>query len=276
MTRISSRIVPSRSRGPERAAQPVRVKTLGGFAVSVGSRGLEFGRKAPLRPLNLLKYLAAHGGHELPGVQVAGALWPDRPARPALGSLAVTIHRLRRLLGEPDAVSHRDGAIALDARHVWCDAVAFERMLDQSARSARESERLRLTARAMALYRGDFLAGEGRHDWVTSARERLRERFVLACAAQGERFAAAARWDEARACFQRGLEVDEAAEDLCLGLMTAYAALGQPLTAATVFRRFALALAHRSGARPASPTRALHQELLREVARPGPRRAATA
>jgi DNA-binding SARP family transcriptional activator len=212
----------------------------------------------------------------LPDTQVAGTLWPDRPALPALGSLAVTLHRLRRLLGEPDAVRHRDGAIELDARHVWCDAVAFERMLDQSARSARESERLRLTARALALYRGDFLASEGRHDWVTSARERLRERFVLACATQGERFAAAARWDEARACFQRGLEVDEAAEDLCLGLMTSYAALGQPLAATTVYRRFALALASRSGAKPASPTRALHQKMLRQVARPGTKRAVAA
>jgi DNA-binding SARP family transcriptional activator len=276
MTRMPSRIVLSRLRSIERVAQPVHVETLGGFSVRVGGRKLRFGRKAPLRPLNLLKYLGAHAGRDLPDVQVAGTLWPDRRGEPALGSLAVALHRLRRLLGESDAVIYRDGCIGLDPRHVWCDAVAFERMLDQSARTDRDAERLRLTARALALYRGEFLAGEERQAWVTPVRERLRERFVLACATQGERFAATARWEEARTCFQRGLEVDEAAEALCLGLMTCYAALRQPLAAVSVYRRFALALANRSGAKPALSTRALYHELLKLGARRGTAREAAA
>ena len=245
MTRTQFRIALSRLRSPARVAQPIHVDTLGGFSVSVDGRKLGFGRKAPLRPLSLLKYLAAHAGHELPNAQVASAIWPDKGDLSALRLLAVTLHRLRRLLGSPEALFYREGCIAADPRHVWCDAAAFEKMLDQSARSSREAERLRLTARALALYRGDFLAGEGRPSWVAQVRDRLRDRFVLACATQGERYAAAARWEEARTCFQRGLEADESAEDLCLGLMTCYAALGQPLTAATAYRRFALALANR-------------------------------
>lgn len=276
MTRMPSRIVLSRLRSSARATQPVHVETFGGFSVRVGGRILRFGRKAPLRPLNLLKYLAAHGGHELPDAQVARTLWPDRKGLSALGSLAVTLHRLRRLLGDADAVIYRDGCIGLDPRHVWCDAVAFERMLDQSARADREAERLRLTARALALYRGEFLAGEGRQAWVTPVRERFRERFVVACAAQGERFAAAARWEEARTCFQRGLEADETAEDLCLGLMTCYAALRQPLAAVSAYRRLALALANRSGPRPAISTRTLYQQLLRQGARRGTARVVAA
>jgi len=276
MTRMSSRIVLSRLRSPERVAQPVHVETFGGFSVRIGGRRLRFGRKAPLRPLNLLKYLAAHGGRDLPDVQVAGTLWPDGKGVPALGSLAVTLHRLRRLLGESDAVIYRDGCIGLDPRHVWCDAVAFERMLDQAARTDREAERLRLTARALALYRGEFLAGEEREAWIAPVRQRLRERFVLACSAQGERLAAAARWEEARTCFQRGLEVDETAEVLCLGLMTCYAALRQPLAAVSVYRRFALALANHSGAKPAMSTRTLYQQLLKQGARRGTARAVAA
>lgn len=248
MTRTGSRIVLSRPRIPSRTAQPVHVETLGGFSVDVGGSRLVYGRKSPLRPLDLLKYLAVHAGRQLPDDQVARTLWPDKKDLPALRSLAVTLHRLRRLLGGPEALFHRERSIAIDPRQVWCDAAAFEQMLDQSAKSNREAERLKLTARALALYRGDFLAGENRQAWVPAIRERLRERFVLACAAQGERFAEAARWEEARNCFQRGLEADEAAEDLCLGLMACYAALRQPLTAATVYRRFALARANRSGA----------------------------
>jgi DNA-binding SARP family transcriptional activator len=107
----------------------VRIDTLGGFSITVAGRALPAGRKEPLRPLALLKYLAAHAGRPLSDDQVARALWPGREA--ADGALAVTLHRLRRLLGVPEAIVHRRGRIAIDLRHVWCDAAAFDAMLDR-------------------------------------------------------------------------------------------------------------------------------------------------
>jgi LuxR family maltose regulon positive regulatory protein len=160
--------------------QVVRVTTLGRFCVHVGGMPLAFGRKAPLRPLALLKYLVAGGGSEIADAAVAEALWPDRGAR-SMRSLAINLHRLRRLLGSDEIVIHRERHIAIDPRHVWCDAVSFERMLDLAARSDRNEERARLTRRALALYRGDFLPGEAREDWIVSVRARLRERYERAC-----------------------------------------------------------------------------------------------
>ena len=157
---------------------PVRIDTLGGFAVTVAGRTLPIGRKDPLRPLALLKYLAAHAGRHLPDDQVARALWPGRDT--ANGALAVTLHRLRRLLGIPEAIVHRRGRIAIDLRHVWCDAAAFDAMLDRSQRCAREERRRAMVARALALYRGDFLAGEPRSAWVAATRARLRARYRAA------------------------------------------------------------------------------------------------
>ncbi|HUP98116.1 MAG TPA: BTAD domain-containing putative transcriptional regulator [Usitatibacter sp.] len=180
--------------------KPVHIETLGAFSLRVSGRNVRYGRKAPLHPLKLLKFLVAHGGRELADVEVARAIWPGREAAAAVRSLAVTLHRLRRLIGRPEAIVHRDGRIGLDPRHVWCDAAAFDEMLDESARCDREPHRLDLTARALALYHGDFLSGEPREPWLAPVRARLRERFVLACTAQAERLAAAARWDEARAC----------------------------------------------------------------------------
>ena len=237
----------------------VKVTTLGRFCVHVRGEPLAFGRKMPLRPLALLKYLAANGG-EIADARAAEALWPGKGPG-ALRPLAINVHRLRRLVGSSEAVIHSDRHIAIDLRTVWCDALSFERMLDLAAGSGRDAERTRLTARALALYRGDFLAGESREDWIVAARERLRARYVLACTAQGERFAAVGHWEEARACFQRGLEADELAEDPCLGLMACYAAMRQPVAGLAVYRRFAHALAHRSGAEPAPAARALYDRL---------------
>lgn len=189
----------------------VKVTTLGRFSVRVRGQALAFGRKAPTRPLALLKYLAAHGSREIADTHVANALWPGNDQR-ALRCLAINLHRLRRLIGSAAILIHRDGHIAIDSRHLWCDAAALERMLDAAARPGHDAQRARLTERALALYRGDFLIGEACADWIVAARERLRRRYVLACGVQAERLAAAV-------CFQRGLDVDEFAQEQYAGLL---------------------------------------------------------
>lgn len=154
--------------------QVLKVTTLGRFCACVGGEPLVFGRKTPLRPLAVLKFLVACGGGVADAV-VAGALWPDK-GDSALRSLAINLHRLRRLVGSEAIVIHRERYVAIDPRHVWCDALSFDRLLDLAGRCASDEERTRLTLRALALYRGDFLAGEAGEEWVLAARARLRER----------------------------------------------------------------------------------------------------
>lgn len=179
--------------------QTVKVTTLGRFSVRVGGKPLAFGRKTPLRPLALLKYLASQGGAEISVGQVAEALWPDKGALAALRALAINLHRLRRLVGSTEIVIHRERHIAIDLRRVWCDAEVFERTLDQATQAGGDEERVRLIARALALYRGDFLTGEPGEGWVVATRERLRARYALACAAQARQLAAAERGQGIRA-----------------------------------------------------------------------------
>jgi DNA-binding SARP family transcriptional activator len=171
----------------------VRIEMLGGFAVRVGGRELALGRKVPRRPLDLLRYLAVHAGRQLPEGEVAGALWPGRAPAAAIRALAVTLHRLRRLLGVPEAILRREGRIGVDPRTMWCDCAAFERLLAEAARCGERRRRMALTAGALELYRGEFLAGETRAAWVLPVRARLHESYVLAC-----RDAAAARPPGAR------------------------------------------------------------------------------
>lgn len=159
----------------------VRIKTLGGFAVLVSGRDLRLGRKVPRRPLDLLKYLAVHAGQPMSDVEVAGALWPGRGAVAALRVLAVTLHRLRRLLGHPEAILRQGGLIGVDPALVWCDAADFERTLALAARCRGRRERLRLTARALELYGGEFLPGEMRAPWAAPIRARLHAIYVSAC-----------------------------------------------------------------------------------------------
>lgn len=165
----------------------MRIHTLGEFRVEVAGRSLRRGRKVPRRPLALLTYLAAHAGQELPDEEVAAALWPERAPPSALRILSVTVHRLRCLLGVKEAIVRREGRIGLDGARAWCDAAAFEHAIQDWEHCARKRDRPALLARALALYGGDFLAGELRSPWAAPIRARLRHRFVQALTAQAHR-----------------------------------------------------------------------------------------
>lgn len=238
----------------------VRVTTLGSFSIRVRGQALAQGRKTPAKPLALLKFLAGHGQHAVADVMVADALWPDK-GRSAQRCLAVNLHRLRRLLGTSEALIHRERHVAIDTQLLWCDTIACEQLLDLAARCKRDAQRMQLTASALAIYGGEFLAGEPGDGWIGPIRERLRARYVASCAALAEQLAAGRRWDEARLLFQRGLEADELSENLCLGLMACYRAMRRPLAGRDAYQRFALALKARSGAEPAPALQALYQQL---------------
>ena len=250
-------------RAPASSRHGVEVRCLGHFAVCVSGEPLRCGRKAPTRPLALLKYLAASRAGEAADLHAATAFWPGA-GEAALRSLAVNVHRLRRLLGNPEALVYHDRRLALNQEAVWCDVLAFEAALDQAESAPRDAVRIRHYQRAMGLYSGNFLQHEEPSEWVLAARARLRARFVHGCAMLGRRLSDDGRWEEARACFQRGIEVDELAEDLCLGLMRALAALRQPVDGVAAFRRLERSLAQGPGVQPALATRTLYKRLLKQ------------
>jgi DNA-binding SARP family transcriptional activator len=254
-----------RASAPTSAESPpaLQVCVLGRFEIRLAGEPMRFGRKAPTRPLALLKYLASCGTREPAETEVADALWPDQDGDAALRSLAVNLHRLRRLLGSAATVAHHERRLALDAREVGCDAFAFERLLDQSSMAADVGERHRLAAQALELYRGEFLSGEDTESWILPVRERLRARFVKACAAQGAFLASTGRMDEARMFYARGLEADGTVEELCLGVMRCSLAMNQPVQGIAAYRDLERTLARRGRARPAAAIETLYGELLR-------------
>ncbi len=250
---------PSTLEGP---SQAVHVALLGGLEIRIDEVPLQFGRKRPERPLALLKYLAAHPRCEAPEVEIADALWPDLDGDAARSALAVNLHRLRHLLGGSDTIALHERRLAINPHRVWCDAAAFEWLLDRAAASSGEGERDRLTRQALALYRGDLPVDEDREPWALAPRRRLCARFVGAAAAQGARLAAAGRWEDACANFRRGLESDERAEELCLGLMGCCLALGRPDQGIAAYRNLERALLSHRDARPSAAIESLYRELL--------------
>ena len=161
---------------------PVVVRTLGGFAIEVRGAPMRFEGKSQRRPLDLLKALIALGGRDVPAHALIDLLWPESLEDGGQKALEITVHRLRRLLLSDDAVRVTDRRVTLDAALVWVDAWTLERMLARLVGTAGGPEPAiadleAAAARALDLYRGEFLGGEPEAPWLVPIRNRIAGRF---------------------------------------------------------------------------------------------------
>jgi ATP/maltotriose-dependent transcriptional regulator MalT/DNA-binding SARP family transcriptional activator len=230
---------------------PVRVYTLGRFAVLLDGEPLTFAGKAQKRPLQLLKALIALGGRGVSAGELARAVWEEEGAADARHALDVAISRLRRLLGAEQTVLVSEGKLSLNDRLVWVDACAFERLGQEGEQSgclAPDRDRA-----AFERYTGAFLAGEEDAPWLLTRRQRLRGRYARLVGHYGARLEAARDWAGAVAVYLRALEIEPLEEELYRLLMHALLEQGEPAEALMVFRRcrelFSIVLGIAPGAR---------------------------
>jgi LuxR family transcriptional regulator, maltose regulon positive regulatory protein len=236
----------------------------------VAGTALEFEGKVPKRPLALLKALVARGASQVSLQSLADDAWPDQDAAAAQDALNVALHRLRRLLGDTPALVLQEGRLSLDIDLCWVDALAFE----EGAKAAVVgSSSLEAMAATMALYRGHFLAGDAEETWSVSARERLRSRFHRLVIAYVEALLQANRADDAMACFQRGIEIDDLIEPFYQGLLRAAIDLRRPAEGIAAYRRLHRLFSLAMGIAPAPETDRLLQALRESAASVDDRRA---
>jgi DNA-binding SARP family transcriptional activator len=227
------------------------VYVLGHFRVRRDGEPLALGRKVPWRPLQLLQAIAVLGPREASATGIVTALWPDAEGDAGSRAFEIALHRLRRLLGDPDAVRYARGRIGLDNARVWVDAEAFEQLAAR-VEQARDTAAL---ARAVGLYEGAVLAGHDDAAWLLPVRERLRSRF-LRMAARGASLLEENGWREAAVdLLRRALEREPLAEELHRGLIRALMTLDRRAEAVEAYRHCERLLEQVLGVRPSSDTR---------------------
>ena len=239
---------------------PIRIRTLGGLLIELDGQALAFKGKVARKPLDLLLFIVASSGADVSTASAAFALWRELDGDKAKAALTAALHRLRKLLGNDDAVLLEAGRLSLNPRLVWVDSLAFEHLADSvgSPTLADLEPATRGAAeRAQALYTGAYLQGTDDEAWQLVYRSRLASKFkrivtLLARAAIGRGDGA-----QARALLERGLEFDPLAEDLARELMRELIDAGEPAAALAVFKRCRDAIASTLGVAPAPATLAL-------------------
>lgn len=248
---------------------PLKFFTLGRFEVVKDEKPITHPVRAPRVVLTLLKAIITFGSGGVKEDQLVDALWPEADGDTARQALKTNLHRLRRLIGEKRAVQVREGRVALGQQYCWVDAYAFEFLLERAARllegnqtgNELSAEGARLMDRALALYKGTFLGNEAHETWMIGYQERLRSKFIRAVKKLGNHYERNGRLESAVECYQRGLEVDELAEEFYQRLMVSYLSWGHRAEAIAAYNRCRKVLQSALGIDPSPKT----EEILKGV-----------
>ena len=242
---------------------------LGGFRLLRESAPVEFSSKGPGRPVELLKVLVALGGQNVRVDQIADGLWPRVDADYAHKSFTATLHRLRRILDEEDALILRDARLSLNPRCFWVDTWALDRLLvelDDALRDPRPdatAPALRaLTDEALGLYRGPFLPDESEQPGYIACREQIRAKVLRYLARVVRRLEEAGMPEAAVDCYLRCIDADELCEAFYRNLMLCYQRRGENVEALSTYERLRAALSTRLKVMPAPETQAVYASLL--------------
>ena len=157
------------------------VRCLGGLEVRFGERLITGFESHKVRAL--FAYLITQRDRSFSRDHLAGLLWPEKPQEAARRNLRQTIYNLKTVLtanGTTSPILARGGELRINPRlDCWLDVDAFV----EARRRGVSSEAVipHYLAGAVALYRGDFLAGFGTKDspdfefWQLAEQERLRD-----------------------------------------------------------------------------------------------------
>ncbi|MHB8453658.1 MAG: BTAD domain-containing putative transcriptional regulator [Acidiferrobacterales bacterium] len=244
---------------------PIKIYTLGRFRLEISGQPPKVSGKGQIKPVELLKTLIAFGGRSVPEERLAEALWPNTDGDTAQQAFATTLHRLRRLLGQRQALRLENNCLSLDSRIVWLDMWTFERCLDPTIPTDTQTAhdtRYRITPEeTLKLYQGDFLAHES-VSWGLNTRERLRSKFQRYHRRLGESLELTGALDQAIEWYEWGIEIEPLAEETYYSLMQCHRQLRHHSAAIAVYLRCEKILLTELGLAPGTEIRMLYQDVL--------------
>jgi two-component SAPR family response regulator len=241
---------------------PLRIHTLGRFEILSAGSSPRQSKKAQQKPLQMLKALIAMGGKNASKGSLIDILWPDSEGDTANQSFATTLHRLRKLLGNRNAIKLRESLVSLDPEVCWLDTWAFESLVDEA--NGKPGGNPHLLEQAVSLYRGHFLPADDGEPWTASTRERLRSKFLRSVEKLCHYYESQGDIERAVECYHSALEVDDLSERLYRNLMSCHGKLGQKADAVSVYNRCCRVFEASLGVGPSDETEAVYRSIVSE------------
>jgi predicted ATPase/DNA-binding SARP family transcriptional activator len=240
----------------------LRVLALGPLEVFRRGKPLEPGDWGSAKPRELLLYLLSHP-EGVTREQVGLALWPESSSERVSNSFHVTLHRLRKALGDSSWITktHDRYGVAPEISCVF-DAAIFERDVESALRALRKGkdalEELRV---ALSWYRGPFLEEEVVGDWHLEMRDRLGRLHLEARVALGEALFEAGRYADAADAYRRVIAEDDLHEAAYRKLMLSVAHSGDRSQALRLYQKLETLLEQQLATTPEPETVEVYERL---------------
>jgi DNA-binding SARP family transcriptional activator len=245
--------------GPE----VVRVRLLGGFEVSLGSRIIEERGWRLRKAAVLVKLLALAPGHRLHREQAMDLLWPNLGKKAASNNLRQVLYAARRAL-DPASSSHdhylslKDEQLTLCPQgRLWVDVEAFE----EAAVAAQRSKDPATFRAALDLYAGELLPEDRYEEWAEGRREELRQLYLTLLIELAGRYEERDEYDLAIEVLQKATAKEPTLEEAHAALMRLHALCGRPERALAQYEQLRDALSRRLGTEPGATIRRLRDEM---------------
>jgi predicted ATPase/DNA-binding SARP family transcriptional activator/DNA-binding CsgD family transcriptional regulator len=250
-------------RPPNGVPEPVRIRLLGGFSLSVGSRTIEASAWRLRKAANLIKLLALSSGHRMHREQVMEVLWPDLSPRAASNNLRHVLHVARRVFDPDPSAGSRylslqdDQLVLCPGGQLLVDVEAFE----ETAAAARRSKDPLAYRTAIELYSGELLPEDRYEEWAERRREELRQLYLALLIELADLYNERGEHGSAVEALQKAVAEEPILEEAHRGLMRLYVLSFRPEQALAQYERLRELLSERLGREPAPATRRLHDEI---------------
>ncbi|MCD6506333.1 hypothetical protein J7M22_06870 [Candidatus Poribacteria bacterium] len=211
----------------------IRVELLGGLRIIQGENVIT--RFRTRKTGILLAYLAHHRDRMHPREVLIELLWPGCEEYKGRQSLSTALSSLRHQL-EPPGVPRGSVILAdrfsvgLNSQFITTDVSDFEELIRKAGENLNPDEKMDLLAKAVALYRGEFLPGYY-EDWVLLEQHRLANLFQEVIRELISHLEERGRLDEALRYARIAVQVGLSCEENHYRLMHLYVISGQPLEA---------------------------------------------
>lgn len=259
---------PPREGAPPQAT--LRVHFLGKFGLLYAGTPSPTCRSA--KALAIMKYLLAHKGRPVSRDFFMGWLWPDVNLKKARWSLNSSVHALRRFLADCLPVERGGQLLVYEEGHyrlclnlrVESDVEEFDERYASGRRLEQEggiTEAALEYAKAVDLYRGDYLSEDLYEDWTMVERERLASAYVYMLDRLADYYAEnGCHQASAEACY-RILQQDPCHEGSHRRLISHYVGLGLRDRAVKQYQVCTRAMKVRYGADPSPDTHFVYRSI---------------
>jgi len=259
----------------EPAGPPLAIRALGPLVVARDGEPLGVGELPGGKVSELLLYLVCHPEGRTKE-EIGLALWPDASAAQVRGVFHVTLHRLRRAIGERAWVTVVDGRYALAREpapgvRLACDVddlLAAASALDRAERRQRTLDEPALAdaERALGLGtdggpRGDLVPGLALGDWMVEHQDRVRAAWADGVQALARQHARAGRPAEGARVLGALVAREPLREGAHRELMALWAASGERARALAHYDALVVLLRREVGAPPSRDTQGIAERI---------------